>query len=30
MQPLNGCVKEGICTQEQYNINRHCEYTILN
>jgi len=30
MQHLNECVKEGICTQEQYNINRHCEYTILN
>lgn len=30
MQPLNDCVKEGICTDEEYDINRRCEFTILN
>ncbi|MCF7559267.1 OmpA family protein [Sabulilitoribacter multivorans] len=30
MQPLNDCVKEGICDDEQYDINRRCEFTILN
>lgn len=30
MQPLNKCVKEGICTEEEYDINRRCEFTILN
>ena len=30
MQPLNNCVKEGICTDEEYDINRRCEFTILN
>lgn len=30
MQPLNNCVKEGICAEEEYDINRRCEFTILN
>ena len=29
MQPLNKCVKEGICKDEEYDINRRCEFTIL-
>ena len=28
-QPLNRCVKEGICTEAEYDINRRCEFTIL-
>lgn len=30
MQPLNECVKEGICDDREYDINRRCEFTILN
>jgi peptidoglycan-associated lipoprotein len=30
MQPLNECVKEGMCKDEDYDINRRCEFTILN
>ncbi|MFL1010747.1 OmpA family protein [Flavisericum labens] len=30
MQPLNKCVKEGICDDDEYDINRRCEFTILN
>ncbi|OEK09206.1 hypothetical protein A8C32_10780 [Flavivirga aquatica] len=30
MQPLNKCVKEGICNDEEYDINRRCEFTIIN
>ncbi len=30
MQPLNKCVEEGICNEEEYDINRRCEFTILN
>ena len=30
MQQLNECVKEGICTEEEYDINRRYEFTILN
>ncbi|GAA4894657.1 OmpA family protein [Flaviramulus aquimarinus] len=30
MQPLNKCVKEGICDDRDYDINRRCEFTILN
>ncbi|WP_445956106.1 OmpA family protein [Yeosuana sp.] len=30
MQPLNKCVKEGICDEKEYDINRRCEFTILN
>ncbi len=30
MQPLNECVKEGICTDEAYDVNRRCEFTIIN
>lgn len=30
MQPLNKCVREGICDDEEYDINRRCEFTILN
>ncbi|KAA5827767.1 OmpA family protein [Algibacter amylolyticus] len=29
MQPLNACVKEGICDDREYDINRRCEFTIL-
>jgi len=30
MQPLNKCDKEGICEDEEYDINRRCEFTIIN
>ena len=30
MQPLNKCVKEDICSEEEYDVNRRCEFTILN
>jgi len=30
MQPLNKCDKEGICEDEEYDINRRCEFTIMN
>ncbi|MBT8377512.1 MAG: OmpA family protein [Winogradskyella sp.] len=30
MQPLNECVREGICEDEEYDINRRCEFKILN
>jgi len=30
MQPLNKCDKEGICEDEEYDINRRCEFTITN
>jgi outer membrane protein OmpA-like peptidoglycan-associated protein len=30
MQPLNGCIKEGMCEEEEYDINRRCEFVILN
>jgi len=29
-QPLNNCVKPGICDQAGYDVNRRCEFTILN
>ena len=29
-RPLNRCVKEGICTEEEYDVNRRCEFIILN
>lgn len=29
MQPLNDCVKEGICTDEEYEINRRCEFKVM-
>jgi len=29
-QPLNECVEEGICEDEEYDINRRCEFKILN
>jgi len=29
MQPLNKCVKEGICSDDEYDVNRRCEFTIL-
>ena len=29
-QPLNQCVKEGICDDDEYDINRRCEFVILN
>ena len=30
MQPPNECIKEGICKEKEYDINRRCEFTILN
>jgi len=30
MQPLNECDKEGICSDREYDINRRCEFIILN
>ena len=30
MQPLNKCVREGICTEEEYDVNRRCEFKLLN
>lgn len=30
MQPLNDCVKENMCSEAEYNVNRRCEFTILN
>ena len=30
MQPLNDCTEEDQCTDEEYDINRRCEFTILN
>lgn len=29
-QPLNNCVKEGICKEKEYDINRRCEFVIVN
>ncbi|WNH14321.1 OmpA family protein [Thalassobellus suaedae] len=29
-QPLNDCIKEGVCDDEEYDVNRRCEFTILN
>ncbi len=29
MQPLNNCVSEGICSEEDYRINRRCEFKIV-
>lgn len=29
-QPLNNCTKEGMCKEEEYDINRRCEFKILN
>lgn len=28
-QPLNQCVREGICTDDEYDINRRSEFTLL-
>ncbi|MFI1744449.1 OmpA family protein [Thalassobellus sediminis] len=28
-QPLNDCVKEGVCDDDEYDVNRRCEFTIL-
>lgn len=30
MQPLNKCVREGICSEEEYDVNRRCEFKLLN
>ncbi|MEO1032780.1 MAG: OmpA family protein [Bacteroidota bacterium] len=30
LQPLNKCVKEDMCSDEEYDINRRCEFKILN
>ncbi len=29
-RPLNDCIKEGICSDKDYDVNRRCEFTILN
>jgi len=29
-QPINHCIKEGICTDEEYDVNRRCEFRIKN
>lgn len=29
-QPLNKCVKEGICNEDEYDVNRRSEFKILN
>ena len=29
-QPLNNCIKPGMCDQAGYEVNRRCEFTILN
>ncbi|MBI9040592.1 OmpA family protein [Lutibacter sp.] len=29
-QPLNHCIKPGMCKSEEYDINRRCEFVILN
>ncbi|RXP46613.1 hypothetical protein EC396_13910 [Lutibacter sp. HS1-25] len=29
-QPINACVKPGICTKKQYSLNRRCEFVIIN
>ena len=30
MQPLNRCVREGICSEAEYDVNRRCEFKLLN
>ena len=29
-QPLNNCKEEGICTSKDYDLNRRCEFVIIN
>lgn len=29
MQPLNNCVSEGMCSEDEYRINRRCEFKIV-
>lgn len=29
-QPLNNCTKPGMCKKEAYDMNRRCEFVILN
>ncbi|HKJ06413.1 MAG TPA: OmpA family protein, partial [Flavobacteriaceae bacterium] len=29
-QPVNQCTREGICTDEEYSVNRRCEFIIKN
>ena len=29
-QPLNKCVRGGICTEQEYGVNRRCEFVIIN
>ncbi|MEP2969071.1 OmpA family protein, partial [Nonlabens ulvanivorans] len=29
MQPLNNCIQEGICTDKEYEVNRRCEFKIV-
>lgn len=30
MQPVNKCVREGMCSDEEYDVNRRCEFKLLN
>src|SRR5690606_31905223 len=30
MQPLNNCTEPNMCTDEEYDVNRRCEFKILN
>ncbi|NLP58797.1 OmpA family protein [Lutibacter sp. B1] len=29
-QPVNNCVKPGMCKQEEYDLNRRCEFVLVN
>lgn len=29
MQPINHCIREGICKEEEYDVNRRCEFKLL-
>ena len=30
MQPVNNCVREGMCSDAEYDVNRRCEFKLLN
>jgi len=29
-QPINKCIRGGICNEEEYSVNRRCEFVIIN
>ena len=29
-QPINKCVRDGICTEQEHAVNRRCEFVIIN